>query len=80
MDLPDSLDWRNKNVITPIRDIAHSPIIAQDVAIGKNFSNHMDIFFLKILNYFRTCREPSWYKNEKSRIRKHFSFGRLLPT
>lgn len=33
LDLPDSLDWRNKNVITPVRDIAHSPIIAQGVAI-----------------------------------------------
>jgi hypothetical protein len=71
INLPDSLDWRNKDVITPVISIAHAPIVSQVVAVGENFSNnHMNIFFLKILNYFRTCRESSRYKNEKSRTRK----------
>jgi len=46
MNLPDSLDWRNKNVITPVIDIAHAPIVAQVAAVGENLSNNdMNIFF-----------------------------------
>ncbi len=34
-DLPESFDWRNKSVITPVRDIAHAPIVAQGAAVGE---------------------------------------------
>jgi hypothetical protein len=48
MDLPDSLDWRTKGVITPVQSIAHAPIVAQLAAVGKNFLNSsIETFFLK---------------------------------
>jgi hypothetical protein len=28
-NLPESLDWRTKDVITPVRDIARPPLVAQ---------------------------------------------------
>ncbi len=48
MDLPDSLDWRTKGVITPVQSIAHAPVVAQVAAVGKNFFNsYIETFFLK---------------------------------